>query len=232
MVVDRRNGRLSQLFGDLAVELQSRESPDTLQSIVEAAARIVPGACWAGISLIQGRKVVSRVPTSPLVAELDQLQTDLNEGPCLSALREHHTVRVDDMSAETRWPAFVREAIQRGVLSMLSFQLFVRSENLGALNLFGDQAGGFSEESVLVGGVLAQHAAVAMIGASHETQFRDALATRDIIGQAKGILMQRQKLTGLQAFHLLTQASQQTNLKLVDIARWLVAEHESELDHS
>src|ERR1700722_13347276 len=163
MVVDQPNGRLSQLFGDLALELQDQENADTLQSIVQAAARIVAGARWAGISLIQGRKIVSQVPTSPLVTELDQLQTDLNEGPCLSALREHHTVRIDDMSAETRWPAFAHAALQRGVFSLLSFQLFVRSESLGALNLFGDQAGGFSEESVLVGGVLAQHAAVAMI---------------------------------------------------------------------
>jgi GAF domain-containing protein len=202
---------------------------DTLQSIVQAAARIVPGARWAGISVIQGRIVISQVPTSALVAELDQLQTDLNEGPCLSALREHHTVHIEDMSAETRWPAFAREAQQRGVLSSLSFQLFVRSENLGSLNHYGDAPGVFTEESVLVGEILAQHAAVAMVGAANATQFRDALATRDIIGQAKGMLMQRQKLTGIQAFRLLTSASQETNMKLVDVARWLVAEHESEL---
>jgi GAF domain-containing protein len=174
----------------------------------------------------------AQVPTSALVAELDQLQTELDEGPCLSALREHHTVHIDDMSAETRWPGFARAARQRGVLSLMSFQLFIHSENLGALNLYGDQPGGFSEESVLVGGVLAQHAAVAMIGAANVTQSQDALATRDIIGQAKGMLMQRQKLSGVQAFGLLIRASQQTNMKLVDIARWLVAQHESGLDRS
>jgi ANTAR domain len=113
----------------------------------------------------------------------------------------------------------------------LSFQLFVHSENLGALNLYGDQPGAFSEESVFVGGVLAQHAAVAMMGAANITHLRDALATRDIIGQAKGMLMQRQKLTGIQAFNLLVRASQESNIKLVDVARWLVAEHESRLGH-
>jgi hypothetical protein len=131
------------------------------------------------------------------------------------------------MRTETRWPSFAREAQQRGVLSSLSFQLFLRSENLGALNLYSDEPGAFSEESVLIGEVLAQHAAVAMIGVANVMQFRDALASRDLIGQAKGMVMQRQKLTGIQAFNLLIAASQETNIKLVDVARWLVAEHES-----
>ena len=225
---------LAEVFGDLAVEMQAQKgSTDTLQSIVEAAPKVVPGARWAGISLVEGTKIVSEVPTSRSVAELDQLQSDLNQGPCLTALREYHTVHIDDMRTETRWPDFGREAQQRGMRSMLSFQLFVRSENLGALNLYSDEPGAFSEDSFLIGEILAQHAAVAMIGAAAETQFENALATRDVIGQAKGMLMQRDNLTGLQAFSLLTRASQQSNIKLVDVARWLVNEHESKLeDHS
>jgi GAF domain-containing protein len=221
---------LAEVFGDLAVEMQAQKgSTDTLQSIVEAAPKVVPGARWAGISLVQGTKIVSEVPTSRSVAELDQLQSDLNQGPCLTALREYHTVHIDDMRTETRWPDFGREAQQRGMRSMLSFQLFVRSENLGALNLYSDEPGAFSEDSFLIGEILAQHAAVAMIGAAAETQFENALATRDVIGQAKGMLMQRDNLAGLHAFSLLTRASQQTNIKLVDVARWLVNEHESKL---
>lgn len=232
MSAEQPHEQLAKFFGNLAVEMQAQaRSADTLRSIVAAAARIVPGARWAGISLIQGRRVVSEVPTGPVVAELDQLQVDLNEGPCLSALREHHTVHIEDMSTESRWPAFAREARKRGIHSLLSFQLFIRSENLGALNLYGDQPGAFSEESTLVGGILAQHAAVAMVGAANETQFQDALATRDIIGQAKGILMQRQKVTGIRAFSTLTSASQETNMKLVEVARWLVDEHEAGLGH-
>jgi GAF domain-containing protein len=233
-MADQPLERLAEVFGDLAVEMQAQKgSTDTLQSIVEAAPKVVPGARWAGISLVQGTKIVSEVPTSRSVAELDQLQSDLNQGPCLTALRDYHTVHIDDMRTETRWPDFGREAQQRGMRSMLSFQLFVRSENLGALNLYSDEPGAFSEDSFLIGEILAQHAAVAMIGAAAETQFENALATRDVIGQAKGMLMQRDNLTGLQAFSLLTRASQQTNVKLVDVARWLVNEHESKLeDHS
>src|SRR5262249_53489266 len=108
----------------------------------------------------------------------------------------------------------------------LSFQLFVRCQNLGALNLYGDETSVFSDDSVEVGAILAQHAAVAMVGATAESHFQAALASREVIGQANGILMHRDNLTGLRAFNTLAQASKETNIKLVDVARWLVAEHE------
>lgn len=138
-------------------------------------------------------------------------------------------MHIDDMSTETRLPQFTCQAIELGVHSLLSFQLSVVSENLGAMNLYGAQAGAFSEESIDVGAIVAQHAAVAMFGATAENHFQAALASRDVIGQVKGILMHRDKLTGLQAFATLTRASKETNINLVDIARWLVAEHENGL---
>ena len=68
-----------------------------------------------------------------------------------------------------------------------------------------------------------------MAGAAAEGQFKAGLASRDVIGQAKGLLMQRDRLTGMQAFAMLTRASQETNMKLVDVASWLVSEHEDGL---
>jgi hypothetical protein len=110
---------LAEVLGALAIQLQAQpDKAATLRGIVDAAVDVVPGARWAGISLIQGRRVHSEVPTDPIVAELDQLQTDLGEGPCISALREHHTVQIEDMSAEMRWPRFVRRATALGVRSM------------------------------------------------------------------------------------------------------------------
>jgi hypothetical protein len=143
-------------------------------------------------------------------------------------LREHHTVHIEDMATETRWPRFTRAASDRGVRSLLSFQLFVRRENLGALNLYADHSAAFTEESQLIGGALAQHASIAMIGAAAETQFGAALASRDIIGQAKGFIMHRDNLTGIQAFALLLKTSQNANIKLIDVARWVVDQHESQ----
>ena len=224
---------LARTLGDLAVEMQAQQnSADTLRIIVDAAAQIVPGTRWAGISLIEGRQVVAKVPTDPIVAKLDDLQTELGDGPGITSLRDHHTVRVDDMEVDDRWPEFASHAAALGVKSMLSFQLFVRHDNLGALNLYGVEPAAFGEDSIDTGLILAQHAAVAMAGAAAEGQFLTGLASRDVIGQAKGLLMQRDQLTGVQAFAVLTRASQETNIKLADVAAWLVSEHEDGLPKS
>jgi hypothetical protein len=229
MTVDSPPG-LAQVLGDLAIDLQHESGTEaTLQAITEGAASLVPGAWGCGISMVQGRKITPEAPTNPVVAELDQLQSLLDEGPCLSALREQRTVQIEDMATEMRWPRFGRAALDRGVRSMLSFQMFVIYVTQGALKLFGDHTQTFDEESQLVGGVLAQHASIAMIGAAAEAQFDAALASRDIIGQAKGLLMHRENLTGLQAFALMLKTSQNANIKLVEIARWVVEQHESRL---
>jgi len=217
---------LAQILANLAVEMQHHtDSESTLRSIVDGAVAIVPGARWAGISLIEGRRVMPRVPSEPLVAVLDGLQSSLDEGPCLDALRDYQTVRIEDMTREPRWPRSTAAAVERGVRSSLSFQLFVTSENLGSLTLYGEEPGVFDEESTLVGELLAQHASVALVGAARMTQLRDALASRDITSQAKGFLMHRENLTGEAAFQLLVKTSQNANIKLVDIARWVIDQH-------
>jgi transcriptional regulator with GAF, ATPase, and Fis domain len=230
MVDPQAAEKLVRVLGDLAVEMEEQSDTDsTLRVIVDSSLFVVPGARWAGISMIEGHDIASRVPSDPLVAELDALQTRFDEGPCLSALREHHTVEIGDMTTEDRWPRFARAAAEHGVKSLLSFQLFVHSSNLGALNLYGSEAHAFDDDSRLIGSVLAQHASVAMAGAAAESQFQHALNTRDVIGQAKGLLMQRNGVTGQHAFKMLVKASQETHMKLVDLARWLVDTHESEL---
>ncbi|MDP7702785.1 MULTISPECIES: GAF and ANTAR domain-containing protein [unclassified Mycobacterium] len=223
-------GELLHRLGSLAVELEGHRDPKTvLHEIVQASVQIVPGARWAGISLLEGDRVESRAPTDQVVAELDQLQSTLDEGPCLSALREHHTVKIDDMASEVRWPRFAGAALDRGIRSLLAFRLFVRRGSLGALNLYGGETGVFDEESVLVGEVLAQHASVALARLSSEARFQRALDSRDVIGQAKGLLMERNNVDGLHAFRMLLKVSQETHTKLVDVARWLVKAHESGL---
>jgi len=132
------------------------------------------------------------------------------------------TVRVPDLCTEQRWPEFARRACELGAGSMLSFQLFVEGDNLGALNLISCQRGGFDEESEHVGLPFAAHAAIAFAAADKQDQMRQAIHTRDLIGQAKGILMERFKIDADQAFHILTKASQHTNRKLRDVAEQLV----------
>ena len=135
------------------------------------------------------------------------------------------------MITETRWPRFAHVAAEPGVRRLLSFQLFVHSGTLGTLNLCGGETNVFDDDSQLMGIVLAQHASVALAGANADTHFHRALDTHDVIGQAKGLLMQRNGVTGLHAFKMLARASQDTNRKLVDVARWLVDTHESGIPH-
>jgi len=179
----------------------------TLQAVVTAAVQAVPGAENAAIILVLRRKTVqSHAATSPHVQRLDELQTELQEGPCLTAIWEEETVHIPDMATETRWPRFAAAAAEAGVGTMLCFQLFVHGDNLGALNLSAATAGAFTEESEAVGQVFATHAAIALAAAQEEHQLSTALAHRDIIGQAKGIVMERFHLDATRAFALIARA--------------------------
>jgi transcriptional regulator with GAF, ATPase, and Fis domain len=215
---------LAVILGELARSLHGQGSvEDTLHGIVTAAVGTVPGAEYAALSIIEARRTVqTRAGTADVVYRVDQVQYDTGEGPCLDALYRQHTVRLTDMVAETRWPRFTDRVAELGIASMLSFQLYVEQDNLGALNLYSANTDAFTDESEQVGLLFATHAAIAMADAQTKQQLTRAMAVRDLIGQAKGILMERHKLTGDQAFTLLVRASQNSNTKLNDVARYLV----------
>jgi GAF domain-containing protein len=219
---------LASRLSDLARELQHEDDPDMmLAGIVHAALELVPHAADASISLISGRrKIVSRAASSDLPRRVDALQSETGQGPCLDASYEDRIVNVADLSTETRWPDFSRAAFGLGARSMLSFQLFIDGDHLGALNLFGKDVGVFDAESERIGMLVAAHAAVAVAGSKQVSQLARALDTRDLIGQAKGILMERFKITAQQAFLLLSRASSEMNLKLHDVAEELTVSGE------
>jgi hypothetical protein len=212
-------GKLSEL----ARSLQREDSEDAvLEHLVRAAITLVPGADEGSITLVLARRrVESRAASGALARTIDELQERTGEGPCMSAAYEEQTVRVPDMRNEDRWPAFSAEAAAAGAGSMLSFQLFVEGDNLGALNLIGRSAHAFTDESDYVGLLVASHAAVAFADAQKLHQFKDAVATRDLIGQAKGILMERYGVTAGQAFIMLVRVSTETNAKLLAVAEEL-----------
>jgi len=215
------NGELAELMGRLARGLQDvhGDVEATLQLITSTTVASVPGADHCTISYVTGRRRVEpRASTGEVAAAVDEAQDRLQEGPCLDAVWKQKTVRIDDMREERRWPAFAAEAAGLGALSSLSVQLFVEADDLGALNIYAEQPHAFGEESEDVALVLAAHAAVAIAGARHESHLNLAVSSRDVIGQAKGILMERYKLTSDQAFALLARTSQASNRKLGDIA--------------
>lgn len=195
---------------------------ETMDAIVRAAVGTVPGAEHAGIMTVLGRREVRTVATTgDLPVDVDQVQYDTAQGPCLAALYDEKIVSVPDLAQETRWPAFAARAVEMDVGSMLSFQLFVENDDLGALNLYARRAHAFDDESEHVGSLFAGHSAIALATAQQRDHLGEAVRTRDLIGQAKGILMERHKLTADQAFAVLARASQHTNAKLRDIAEQL-----------
>jgi transcriptional regulator with GAF, ATPase, and Fis domain len=215
---------LAQQLSDLARTLQAEDDPGALvDELVASAVALVPGAEEGSISVVTARKkVTSQSPSGDLPRRVDELQVEVGEGPCLDAMFEQQTVRVPDMNHEERWPQFAARAAEVGAASMLSFQLFVEGDNLGALNLYSRRPNAFDDESEHVGLLFASHAAVAYADAQKLDQLKFALAGRDLIGQAKGILMERYKITADQAFRVLVRASQQRNQKLREVADELV----------
>ncbi|WP_020501408.1 GAF domain-containing protein, partial [Sciscionella marina] len=155
---------LTQAAHDLAAQPGSEE--EMLRLIVSSAVATVPGAEHAGVSLLRGDGVItSYTPSSSTVSEVDRLQSTYREGPCVTALWDQHTVVVDDLVAEAdRWPRFAPEAAARGILSMLSFQLFTRDDSLGALNLYSSVRKRFDLDSQMLGGLFASQAALVLAG--------------------------------------------------------------------
>jgi transcriptional regulator with GAF, ATPase, and Fis domain len=202
----------------------------TLQKIVDLAVETIEGCNCAGISLLRGEKIDTPASSSDVPVTVDAIQYETGEGPCLDAIREHEMFVTGDLGRESRWPHFASRAQREtGVTSMLAFRLFVEGDTLGALNLYSKAADAFTGNSCTVGLVFAAHAAVALSTALHDEQMNEALKSRDVIGQAKGILMAREGVGADEAFDMLRRASQRLNVKLRDLAGEMVesAEHPS-----
>jgi transcriptional regulator with GAF, ATPase, and Fis domain len=220
----RADAGVARQLSELARQLQADLTPQALLShIVMAASAEIPGVQHAGITQIARAQSVTTAASDELVRQLDQLQSKTGEGPGLDAARQHKTVRSDDLRTETRWPRFAAGATGLGVLSVLSFQLFVRDDSFGALNLYAEKAAAFDSDSESTGILLAAHAALAMAAARTEAGLLTAMDSREMIGQAKGILMERYKISAIEAFGLLVASSQAVNRKLREVAEHLVA---------
>ncbi len=202
--------QLALRLSEVSRSLAGFDSPaTTLEGIVGAAIELIPGVDEGSISLVLGRRrVFSEAPSGKLPRTVDALQEETGQGPCLDAAYQHETVRVPDMSREQRWPLFAARAAGAGAGGMLSFQLFVSGEDLGALNLYSHRAGAFTDASEHVGLMFVSHAAVAYASIRRQTELVEAVASRLVIGQAQGMLMERYQLDPAQAFAVLVRASQ------------------------
>lgn len=217
-------------LSELARDLQSQQSFDLdserlLRAVTDLAVKCLPGVTHAGATLVVNRRrrtLESLAATGPVPRTLDRLQDENQQGPCLESLWNQYTVRVDDYQREQRWPKFTADLLkQTPVRSSLSIQLYTNENELGTLNLYSEQPGAFTPAVEEMALALAAQAAVGLAGARSSDEMRSALASRDIIGQAKGIIMESCKVNSGEAFILLTKLSQESNTPIYEVARKL-----------
>ena len=222
------DGDLAEAFADIARRLHGESSSNKVHDrIGRAAVHTVGGCDHAAISLVYRHRAIDTVgATDDVPKQVDAIQYEVGQGPCLNAIAEHEVFLIDDLAIDERWPRFSRRAAEEtGVRSMLSFRLFLEEDVLGALNLYSRKVQAFDEQGYAVGTVLATHAAIAMRGAQERDrgdQLEQALASNREIGMAMGLLMARGLMTEDQAFAVLRRASQHHNRKLHEVAAELI----------
>jgi transcriptional regulator with GAF, ATPase, and Fis domain len=202
----------------------------TVGRIAELAVLAVDGAEECGISLVLGRDIKTVAVTGEVGQKIDALQLETGEGPCMSSIEKQATFYIPDMAHDETWPAFsARAAKETGISSLLGYVLEVGNGALGAINLMSYETDAFEETAIAVGAVFAAQAGVALSNAqTHEKtarmveQLEEGIQTRQIIGQAVGIVMATRHLNAEEAFEILKTISQHTNVKLKKVAAGLV----------
>lgn len=219
--------RALEQLGSLALREHSMET--LLQRVVELVALVLPGDTEASISLLVGDKPTTAVFTGRLALDCDESQYGRGYGPCLHAASSGEVTEVPDTRSDPRWPDYMRKASDLGALSSLSVPLPLSEGVAGALNIYSRRPGAFDADSRAAAARFVPYAAVAVSNMGDYQDARDmadhlgaALESRATIDQAKGILMERYKLTADNAFQVMVRLSMQSNVKLRSIAENLV----------
>ena len=189
----------------------------TAERVVQIAVQTVE--CDAGgLTVFKGRRFTSVAASEPIVEDADRLQYELGEGPCVEAAWEQDTFVSNDLALDPRWPTWGPKAAALGLGGLMATRMSVGDKVLGALNLYAERPRRFTSDDRAFAHIFATHA-TAMLLATREIQnLRLALDARTLIGQAQGILMERFGLDESKAFSVLRRYSQESNVKLRDVA--------------
>lgn len=224
MGAHRAETRLARRLVKAATSLHQQASIEqTMRTIVDTAPEIVDGAEHAGLTALRrDRTMESPAYTDEVVLLLDRVQSEENEGPCLTAAEQDAVVCIDDMATETRWPKFAARALDLGVRSLIACGLGRTDGWRVALNLHARRPGVFSGRDGEIASLYAAHAALALGNATTIDAMRGGLDRRQVIGEATGILMERHRAASPESFARLVQASQRLNTKIGDVARYVI----------
>ena len=202
-----------------ALHVEDARLQPTLDAITAHAAAAHPAAQDAGLILLEGGKLLPQATTGRAPQLLDSKQQETGKGPCIEAAQAQTMICINDMRRDARWPEFATEAHACGVASMLCAPLWISDQTLGTLSLYAPQPGAFSDHDQRIIETFATLAALALAEAQRTEQLTTAIASRDVIGQAKGIIMERYKISADAAFGTLARISQARNMKLHEVAR-------------
>lgn len=219
----------TSFFSEMALELHNEPTAErTIERIAEFA--MTATSCDdAGIMLVRGRnQIETAAATSSRVAESHNLQIIFDEGPCLDAIEGGPLYLSNDVATDARWPAWGPAVAELGMRSVLSIRLETRARRYGSLNLYSEKLDAFDDDDIAVGSIFVTHASVALAAAHNEEGLQVAIDARKLIGQAQGILMERYDLDPNRAFDFLRRLSQHHNIKLRDVAAWVVEHRTSD----
>ena len=217
-------------FAQMALDLHDEPTTHATVERIAEYAMVAIGCDDAGIMLVHARQQIeTAAATSPRVVTSHDLQIVHDEGPCLDALEGQGIYLVTDVRNDERWAKWGAAVSDLGIHSAVSVRLETRERRYGSLNLYSNTVGAFDEEDVAVATIFGRHASVALASAHNEDGLQVAIDARKLIGQAQGILMERFDIDADRAFDFLRRISQDRNVKLRDVARW-VNERSGNLD--
>ena len=224
------SGALEALTSDLGGVLDSLEQlSEYLERVVHAVRRHVDGCDEVGVTILSAGRPHTAAYTTVQTLEIDAVQYALGDGPCLDAARHRRENRVDDLVSDRRWPAFARECQEEGMRSLFAVPLVSGEECVGALNLYGWQPGTFDDFDASLVRLAASRCADAVVAVSAldgarrlAGQLEQAMASRAVIEQAKGIIMAMRGVPENDAFEVLRKSSQDRNVKVRVLAQQII----------
>lgn len=198
----------------------------TAQAIVERAAALVPEADFVSLTLrVRRGRYTTLAATHDAAEAADALQYQLGEGPCLDAAVDAGWIRSGDVAGDTRWPAWGAAVAEKvGVRSILAVQLTHNGHLVGALNIYGCEAGQFADRDLIdTVCVYSVHAATALDVALVTSELRTAISSRHVIGMAQGMLIERYNLDPDTSFEYLRRLASTHQIKVRQVAEHIVA---------
>jgi transcriptional regulator with GAF, ATPase, and Fis domain len=201
----------------------TRHAADTLERIAAMAVDLIGPCDIAGVCVLRPGRNDTCAHSHASVQVMDDLQHDLAEGPAMDGPGTADVISLGDLTKDAPWPRWATDVVARtGVRSYLGFRLFVGDDSIGMLNLYAYEPHAFDHDDRLDGLVAAAHASVALSATVQHDQMHTAMTSRQLIGEATGILRERFALTSDQAFAVLKRLSSQQNIKLFAVAEHVV----------